>query len=99
MCYEGKFCTDKERGHHIKASMLFFAEALSRGDAESALYLWYILTTRGKTIEEYYDEGERLLELHGKAKDYNNWAYTLCHGENTRRLSFILKHAWQWRIM
>lgn len=90
MCYEGKFCIDKEREHHIKASMLFFAEALSRGDAESALYLWYISTTRGKTIEEYYDEGERLLELHGKAKDYNNWAYTLCTwGEYKKALLYI----------
>lgn len=92
MCYEGKFGIDNRTQRHIKSSMLFFAEALSHGNAEAALYLWRISVTRGKPNEEYYEEGMRLLEENGKARDYNNWAYTLCQwGCYAKALPYIEK--------
>ena len=90
MCYEGRFGEDSERQHHIKSSMLFLCEALSRGNAEAALFLWKISAMRGVPSEEFYEEGMRLLEENSKAKDYNNWAYTLCQwGEYKKALPFI----------
>ncbi len=62
MCFEGRFCIDNESRHHIKASMLFFSEALSHGNPEAALYLWRISVMRGTINEEYYHDGERILE-------------------------------------
>ena len=90
MCYEGRFGIDNETQHHLKASMLFFAEALSHGNPEAALYLWRISTMRGKVNDEYYQEGVHVLERQGTVRDYNNWAYTLCQwGEYKKALSFI----------
>lgn len=90
MCFEGRFGVDNDTQRHIKSSMLFFAEALSHGNAEAALYLWRISTMRGKVNEEYYEEGMRILKENGKARDYNNWAYFLCQwGEYKKALPHI----------
>ena len=92
MCFEGRFGTDNETQHHIKASMLFFAEALSHGNPEAALYLWRISIMRGEPNEEYYEEGMRLLEENGTARDFNNWAFTLCQwGCFAKALPYIEK--------
>ena len=90
MCFEGIFGIDDETQRHIKSSMLFFAEALSHGNPEAALYLWKVSTMRGEPNEEYYEEGMRILKENGKARDYNNWAYSLCQwGEYKKALPFI----------
>lgn len=92
MCFEGRFGIDDETQRHIKSSMLFFAEALSHGNPEAALYLWKVSTMRGEPNEEYYEEGMRILEENGKAKDYNNWAYSLCQwGCYAKALPYIEK--------
>lgn len=45
---------------------------------------------RGVPSEEYYEEGMRLLRGNGKAKEYNNWAFSLCQwGEYEKALPFI----------
>lgn len=90
MCYEGKFGIDNETQHHLKASMLFFAEALSHDNPEAALYLWRISLMRGEPNEEYYQEGVHILEQQGTERDFNNWAYILCQwGEYKKALPFI----------
>jgi tetratricopeptide (TPR) repeat protein len=90
MCFEGRFGIDNETQHHLKASMLFFAEALSHGNPEAALYLWRISEMRGEPNEEYYHDGERILEQQGTVRDFNNWSYSLCQwGEYKKALPFI----------